>query len=120
LTDLTSEMPTRTQPNTSRTIWLLVALVFLATFFRFHDLGVESYWKDETVMAHVTSYDLGTLIRHFQTDARPPAYVLLGHFWLKAFGTSDTISRVLPVEVVHYYIFQTLLKQYHLNIFEYL
>ena len=73
-----------------RWFWLTV-IVLLAAILRFYDLGGESYWFDEVIMLDVAKQDLWTILQ----GSRPQIYVILAHFWLEVFGTSEVATRSL-------------------------
>lgn len=74
----------------------LIGVVVLAAALRFFDLGTESYWIDEVTMVHVTQQTPGDILfTEFGQRGRPPAYVLLGHFWTQVFGTTEAAARSL-------------------------
>ncbi|MBI5667931.1 MAG: glycosyltransferase family 39 protein [Chloroflexi bacterium] len=94
----------------------LLAVVLLAAVVRFADLGTESYWLDEIIMARLTSGELEPMLRHLAEGDRPPVFVLLGYTWSSVFGTSEAATRSLSATagvlsvVVFYAITQRLLK----------
>ncbi|MGH7801414.1 MAG: glycosyltransferase family 39 protein [Thermodesulfobacteriota bacterium] len=58
---------------------------------RFYDLGGESYWYDEVIMVRVAQEDIWSILE----GGRPPLYIVLAHFWIKLFGTSEVATRSL-------------------------
>lgn len=73
---------------------LLYLIIILGAALRFYDLGAESYWIDEMAMIHVARRSLGSILAAAQ-GGRPPVYVLLAHFWMLVFGTTEAATRSL-------------------------
>ncbi|HEX8221034.1 MAG TPA: glycosyltransferase family 39 protein [Chloroflexia bacterium] len=73
-------------------VGLLGAVLALGATLRLYDLGGESYWLDEVIMLRAAGGDVWSILG----GARPPVYVLLTHFWIEIFGTSETSTRLLP------------------------
>lgn len=71
---------------------LLGAVLALGATLRLYDLGGESYWLDEVIMLRAAEGDVGSILG----GTRPPVYVLLTHFWIQFFGTSEASTRLLP------------------------
>ncbi len=70
---------------------LLGVNILLSVFLRFYDLGGESYWFDEVIMVRAAQENLLSIV----DGGRPPVYVILAHFWIKLFGTSEFATRSL-------------------------
>ena len=77
------------EKKTSRV--LLGIIILLSLCLRFYDLGGESYWYDEIIMVHAAQGDLSSILH----GGRPPVYVVLAHFWIELFGTSEEATRSL-------------------------
>jgi mannosyltransferase len=71
--------------------FIFSSIILLAAALRFYDLGGESYWYDEIIMVHVAQADLSSILH----GGRPPVYVVLAHFWIRLFGTSEEATRSL-------------------------
>ena len=70
--------------------WFLLGfIILLAAALRFYDLGGESYWYDEVIMVRVAQGDIWSILE----GGRPPLYIVLAHFWIKLFGTSEAATR---------------------------
>jgi len=72
--------------------YVLILIVVLAAVLRIFDLSGESYWHDEIIMLRVAHGDLGSIL----TGGRPPLFIILAHFWIDLFGTSESVTRILP------------------------
>ncbi len=70
---------------------LLLIVVVLAAALRFYDLKGESYWYDEVIMVRVAQGDIWSILE----GGRPPFFIVLAHFWIKLFGTSEVATRSL-------------------------
>ena len=78
--------------NEKTVTWVLLGIIILLSVcLRFYDLGGESYWFDEVIMLDVAKQDLWTILQ----GSRPQIYVILAHFWLEVFGTSEVATRSL-------------------------
>lgn len=71
----------------------VLAVALVAVVARFYDLGAESYWYDELIMARLVEMDWGPLLREMAAETRPPLYVLLAKAWTGVFGTSEAGAR---------------------------
>lgn len=81
------------QPFNRSLLLLLLAILVLAAALRFWDIGAESYWLDESIMAGITAS--GEVTREEILGGRPPIYVLLGFAWNQVFGDSEGAVRSL-------------------------
>lgn len=70
-------------------------LLVVAAVLRFLQLGAESFWFDEIIMANLTRQPTAPLLEQLFATARAPLYPLLGHFWLQIFGASEAGARAL-------------------------
>ncbi|HYG70546.1 MAG TPA: glycosyltransferase family 39 protein, partial [Anaeromyxobacteraceae bacterium] len=73
---------------------LLFGVLVLGAGLRFTGLGQESYWIDEITMLSVSGRSLGDAAAEVMTG-RPPAFVLLLHWWIGLVGTSEVAARAL-------------------------
>lgn len=71
--------------------FLLFVIITLAAALRFYDIAGESYWLDEIIMLDVAQGKLDSIIQ----GGRPPAYIILAHFWIKIFGMTEAATRSL-------------------------
>jgi 4-amino-4-deoxy-L-arabinose transferase-like glycosyltransferase len=75
-------------------ITLLCLIIILGAALRFYDLGAESYWIDEMNVVQRAQEDLEMI--PVEPDSRTnPVYVLLAHFWIQVFGTTEAATRSL-------------------------
>jgi uncharacterized membrane protein len=76
--------------------WLILAIVALAAFLRFFNLGSESIWLDEAISVHAAETSLVSIVqKSISADVHPPLYNLLLHFWVLIFGQSEAAVRSL-------------------------
>ncbi len=73
-------------------LWL-IAILLLATWLRFHELGNPSLWADELATWRTASY--GTLLQVIRAvpNPWPPGHYILIHFLLHRVGDSEFILR---------------------------
>ena len=70
-----------------------IALICVAVFARFYQIGTESLWLDESYSLRFSNRSL----LHALTSERttPPLYYLVLHYWIKVFGQSEVALRSL-------------------------
>lgn len=80
--------------------WRLVeaglALVVLALWAgAFVGLGASGYWIDELWTLFVADHSggAGEVVRRALTDAHPPLYLLILHYWIQLFGDGEAATR---------------------------
>ncbi|MCH7517565.1 MAG: glycosyltransferase family 39 protein [Candidatus Dadabacteria bacterium] len=76
-----------------KTAYLLIPIVVLAFILRIYGLGEENYWADEFITLRAAEGSLDSII----SGNRPPLYLLIAHFWIEFFGTSENVTRLLSV-----------------------
>jgi len=79
--------------------WLLLGIILLGLFLRLHQLDTESFWTDEAfsvTRAQQPSPEL-VITAVSQTEAAPPGYYLLLHYWMQAGGNTVFVIRLLSV-----------------------
>jgi hypothetical protein len=74
---------------------LAVALLWLATWLRFHHLGAQSFWNDEGNSARLSERTLQLIIEGTASDIHPPLYYLLLRGWRELLGDSEFALRAL-------------------------
>jgi hypothetical protein len=70
-----------------------VAVVVLGIVIRF--MASSDMWLDEALTLNIARLPLSELHAALRRDGAPPLYYVLLHFWMGAFGTSDTAVRAL-------------------------
>lgn len=81
-------------PLMLQTIVMIGALLIVAAFVRFWNLGAESFWFDEFILIEATS-NSGNVTEQIQAG-RPPLIVILGYLWGGIFGFDEASIRALP------------------------
>ena len=69
-------------------------IVLTGAWLRFHDLGVDSLWRDEAVSWLQSKDSLADLIRRTAEDNYPPLHNLCLFFAMKLFGDSEWSLRL--------------------------
>lgn len=67
----------------------LILILILSFSLRVFLLDFESLWLDEGSSIRFAKLGVAEIFKSTQTDAHPPLYYLLLHFWIKIFGDSD-------------------------------
>jgi mannosyltransferase len=76
-------------------ILILILILLLASSLRLWTIGYESYWLDEIISIRQAQMPLNEGIQLVQNDIHVPFYTILLHYWVYAFGISETSSRTL-------------------------
>ena len=73
----------------------LLAVLTLAAFLRFYDLGEESLWSDELYsLSFVSAEDAAEVVAiTANEDTHPPGYHLILHYWRALAGESEAALR---------------------------
>jgi hypothetical protein len=88
------------QLGRSRHVDLLVvsAITLIAFALRVDELGVPSFWWDDSYSAMVASGSLSDIVATLaQQDFHPPLHYFLLHYWLRLVGTGEFSLRYLSV-----------------------
>jgi uncharacterized membrane protein len=75
---------------------LLLLIVILGTFLRFHELSEESIWVDEAFTYDYIQMDLSELVETLRVEVHPIGFYLLHHYWNGILGFSEMALRFLP------------------------
>jgi len=80
-------------------IRLFLGILIIGLFFRIYNLDTESLWTDEAFSARIASSEgiQEVIIGVAQTEAAPPGYYVLLHYWVHVFGDSMFMLRLLSV-----------------------
>jgi 4-amino-4-deoxy-L-arabinose transferase-like glycosyltransferase len=78
-------------------IFLLLAILLLASFLRFYRLDAQSFWNDEGNSARIAERSLRLIVAGAAGDIHPPGYYLLLHYWREAAGHSEFALRAFSV-----------------------
>ncbi len=74
---------------------ILVIVILLAAAARFHRLGAQSLWYDESLAWRHSLRTLPELIEHLQPNVHVPAYFALLGGWQRLTGSSEFALRML-------------------------
>jgi len=76
---------------------LFLSIIILAFILRLLSLN-QSFWLDEAVQVWASSLPLEKFFTEYVPgDFNPPLYYLLMHLWIKTFGSSEAVARMLSV-----------------------
>lgn len=91
----------RTSPAQLDRNFVLIALcliMVLAAALRFYQIDSPHLDADESLTVELANLEFGTLLEELQ-NGRPPVQIILLHFWMRLFGTSDLASRGLSAVI---------------------
>jgi hypothetical protein len=75
---------------------VVIGLTLLGAFLRFSTLGLQSFWFDESVTAHLLGLGFGDMLSEIpDSESTPPVYYVLAWGWTKVFGSDDVAIRSL-------------------------
>jgi mannosyltransferase len=78
-----------------KTPLLLLLVILLALVLRLYQIDRESFWIDEATSYWVASSSPVSIVQTSTKDVHPPLYYLTLHYWMKIFGNSDGVIRLL-------------------------
>jgi mannosyltransferase len=81
--------------GTGRSLLVLLTILAVGLFLRFHDLSSQSLWHDETFSWRMTQYPWGEITRRTAEDVHPPLYYWILKGWVGFFGDSALAMRSL-------------------------
>jgi mannosyltransferase len=77
------------------TLFLLLAILLLATALRFHRLDAQSFWNDEGNSARLSERSIPLILAGTASDVHPPLYYLLLRGWRELAGQTEFSLRAL-------------------------
>jgi len=80
-------------------VWVsgfLVLLVGASVYLRTRDVGGQ-FWMDEGLAVGISSHPLSAIPGVLRHDGSPPLYYVLLHFWMSAFGSTETATHWLSL-----------------------
>jgi uncharacterized membrane protein len=79
--------------------WIIFFFIVVTHFaFKFYKVGDNSLWLDEAYSVQLANKPIKEIINVAKTEEpNPPMYGVLLHYWIKAFGDSETGVRSLSV-----------------------
>jgi hypothetical protein len=75
---------------------VLVVLMGVSAFIRTRYVGGQ-FWMDEAISTGIASHPLSAIPGLLRHDGSPPLYYVLLHFWILAFGGSETATHALSL-----------------------
>ena len=78
----------------STDVWMLMALVAVATAIRIITINNQSFWSDEALTAYEAQLPFGAMLHTvFHVETTPPLYFVLIWGWAKIFGIGEIALR---------------------------
>ena len=77
----------------------LIGLMGISAFIRTRYLSapVGQFWEDEAITTGIASHSLSAIPGVLRHDGSPPLFYLLLHFWIQAFGASESATHALSL-----------------------
>jgi hypothetical protein len=75
---------------------VLVGLMAASAYLRTRFISGQ-FWMDEAITTGIASHPLGQIPGLLRQDGSPPLYYLLLHFWMQAFGGSESATHALSL-----------------------
>ncbi|MFL5824796.1 MAG: hypothetical protein ACJ764_15300 [Solirubrobacteraceae bacterium] len=83
-------------PNWAIAVVALVVLVGASAYMRTRYISGQ-FWMDEAITTGIASHPLSVIPGLLRHDGSPPLFYFLLHFWIKAFGASESAAHALPL-----------------------
>jgi mannosyltransferase len=82
-------------------VWIRAGAVLLiataiAAYLRTRSIGGQ-FWMDEAITTGIATHPVSQIPGILRHDGNPPLYYMLLHFWMRAFGTSETATHSLSL-----------------------
>jgi mannosyltransferase len=75
--------------------WIILALLFFVTHLL--QIDVNGIWFDEAFSVYHAQASIGHILNTCMWDINPPGYLIVLHYWIKWFGTSEFAIRSLSL-----------------------
>src|SRR5436305_11253654 len=75
---------------------ILFVLIAFSAFIRTRYISGQ-FWMDEAITTGIASHPLGAIPGLLRHDGSPPLFYFLLHFWIRAFGASETATHWLSL-----------------------
>ena len=72
---------------------ILVVLLAASAYFRTTFISGQ-FWMDEAITTGIASHPLSQIPGILRHDGSPPLFYVLLHFWISAFGASETANTI--------------------------
>src|SRR3990167_9512842 len=77
---------------------ILIGIILLGLFLRLFILSQRgSLWFDEAFSVHFAEMPLKQMLHYLRFENNPPLYFVLLHFWMKLFGNTEVVVRLLSM-----------------------
>lgn len=83
-------------PNWALAVGVLVILLAASAYMRTRYISVQ-FWIDEAISTGIASHPLGAIPGLLRHDGSPPLFYFLLHFWMQAFGATESATHSLSV-----------------------
>lgn len=77
-------------------IFILITIIFIGTFLRFYKLTYHHLWLDEVLTVNHSAGNFKTIVLELKNWASPPLFYFLLNLWMKIFGKTEFVLRLLP------------------------
>ena len=74
----------------------LLVLIAISAYLRTRYISGQ-FWMDEAITTGISSHSLGQIPGLLRQDGSPPLYYFLLHFWIQAFGASESATHALSL-----------------------
>lgn len=84
--------------HTCTTLYLVIFCI-IALILRAYHITDKTLWVDELYVFNLANHSslLTTISQTLTTDLHAPVFFVMVHYWIKLFGTQDSLLLVLPV-----------------------
>src|SRR5436305_9633677 len=83
-------------PNWAIAGGALIVLMAISGFLRSYFITGQ-FWMDEAITTGIASHPLAAIPGLLRHDGSPPLFYFLLHFWIRAFGASETATHWLSL-----------------------
>src|SRR5579863_5440824 len=86
-------------PVWASTAVFLIVLTAISAYIRtrFISAPIGQFWEDEAITTGIASHSLSAIPGVLRHDGSPPLFYLLLHFWISAFGPSESSAHALSL-----------------------
>jgi mannosyltransferase len=86
-------------PVWASTAVFLIVLCAISAYIRtrFFSAPIGQFWEDEAITTGIASHSLSAIPGVLRHDGSPPLFYVLLHFWISAFGPSESSAHALSL-----------------------
>lgn len=81
----------------TKEIAILGFIILLGIGLRLYHIDFETLWNDEIRIVKASEGSIYSILKNESRENSPPLYILLEHFWMKLFGSSEFSVRSLSI-----------------------